>query len=58
MSSRHRVAVKLMDTTNNKTVRPPGEGRDEESLSERQERHRLRAEQREAERKRLERYGK
>jgi hypothetical protein len=52
--------VKLMEHTNTKTptVRPPGDGQDEESLEERAERHRLRAEQREAERKRLERYGK
>jgi hypothetical protein len=39
------------------SVRPPGHGQDEESLAERDERLRLRAEAREAERKRLERYG-
>lgn len=46
------------ENTNRQTVRPPGFGQDEESLEERDERLRLRAEEREAERKRLERYGK
>ena len=50
--------VDMDENTNRQTVRPPGFGQDEESLEERDERLRLRAEEREAERKRLERYGK
>jgi hypothetical protein len=40
------------------SVRPPGFGQDEESLEERYERIRIREEQRTAEKKRIERFGK
>jgi hypothetical protein len=40
------------------SVREPGYGRDEESTEERDERLRLRAEERDREKKRIERFGK
>jgi|HubBroStandDraft_2_1064218.scaffolds.fasta_scaffold301734_1 hypothetical protein len=48
----------MADNFNRRTVREPGEGQDEESLAERAERIRLREEERQAEKARLERYGK
>jgi hypothetical protein len=53
-----RGAKQMADNFNRRTVREPGEGQDEESLAERAERIRLREEERQAEKARLERYGK
>ena len=40
------------------SVRPPGDGQDEESLEERAERLQLRAEERDREKKRIERFSR
>jgi hypothetical protein len=47
-----------MADNSRRTVRVPGEGQDEESLDERYERMARRAEERDREKKRIERFGK
>jgi hypothetical protein len=53
-----RKETPMKDTTNRRTVRIPGEGIDEESTTERNERLQRRAEERDREKKRVERFGR